>query len=145
MLTIADLTDGDKFDKFVAGLKKQVRIAVMKSTVATFEQAAQVAFRVDGVLWSSHVMNRENYSSNDKQTSSVDPMEIGNVEGSSIGASRDERQGKKERDNNACFVCHTSGCRPWKHRKGQVNNFNAVEDEEEQRGVVLSDDSDPEN
>lgn len=46
------------FDTFVDGLKKEIKIEVMKSTVGTFEQAAQVALRVDGVLWSTARIER---------------------------------------------------------------------------------------
>lgn len=145
LLTMADVTAGEKFDKFVAGLKREIRIEVMKSTVANFEEAAQIALRVDGALWSSQMISKGGYHSNHDQTNDVVPMEIGNVEGSSRGSKKDYLQKKKDRARNACFICHKVGCRPWKHRKSEINNSSAVDNGEEEAGVVLSDGSDPEN
>lgn len=47
------MTESEMFDKFVDGLKREVKIEVLKSTVGTFEQAAQVVLRVDSALWSA--------------------------------------------------------------------------------------------
>eukprot|EP00171_Calliarthron_tuberculosum_P018338 IDg18338t1 len=48
--------DDHMWDKFCSGLKYDVRIEVMKSTVSTFDEAAKVALRVDSAIWgASHL------------------------------------------------------------------------------------------
>lgn len=53
--TIPDVTEGEKLDKFVDGLKHDVRLEVLKSTVQTFEEAVRVALRIDSAVWSDTV------------------------------------------------------------------------------------------
>eukprot|EP00171_Calliarthron_tuberculosum_P012621 IDg12621t1 len=76
VLTIPDITEGEKFDKFVEGLKCVVRFVVMKSTVTTFEEAAQVSLRVDSAIWSAG--STQHPFGGTKKTSA--PMEISNLE-----------------------------------------------------------------
>lgn len=114
VLTIPEITDGEKWDKFCAGLKLDVRFEVMKTTITSFQEAAKAAIRVDSALWST---DRGAPSSSDVPT----PMEIGNVEKRRVGF---EDQSLQDYKNNACFTCHKVGCRPWKHtqKKPSVNN-----------------------
>ena len=44
------MTEGEKLDKFVQGLKHNVRLEVLKSTESTFENASSIALRVDSAL-----------------------------------------------------------------------------------------------
>jgi len=53
VLTVPDITDSEKWDKFCAGLKYEVRLEVMKSAVTSFEDAARIALRVDSALWNA--------------------------------------------------------------------------------------------
>lgn len=50
-------------------------------------------------------------------------MEIGNFEkcqekhqGKGFMTEKMSEQRQKDLQNNACFTCHKSGCRPWKHQ-----------------------------
>lgn len=122
-LTIPDMSDGEKMDRFCTGLKYEIRVEVLKSAVATFDKAASVALRIDSALWTASKGSGEPSGG---QIDSPVPMEIGNFE-KTLSRS-DQRQ--KDLDRNACFTCHRIGCRPWKHkedkeRKVNVNNLGA--------------------
>jgi len=139
ILTLPDVTEGEKFEKFVQGLKHNVRMEVLKSTASTFEEACQIALRVDGVMWAHENFKRNNSQSTDE----VVPMEIGNVQTRlNVRDSVVNDQRKKDLENNACFVCHEPGCRPWKHREGQSNNIEHIR---KIPGVESSSSSDSEN
>lgn len=51
ILTITGINDGEIWDRFCSGLKYKVRLEVMKSTVATFEEATKIDIRVYSTLW----------------------------------------------------------------------------------------------
>ena len=118
VLTISDISDGEKWNKFCIGLKYDVPLEVRKTAVATFDDAAMIALRVDSALWSAHVPK-----ANEGAGSSSDPtpMEIRNME-------KRRRQNDAQRladfRNNACFKCHKAGLQPWKHteKKPVANN-----------------------
>lgn len=128
VLTIPGITDGEKWDKFCAGLKYEVRLEVMKSAVTDFDEAAKVALRVDSAIWSAF----RGQSQKSGGSSSYDvptPMEIGNVEKSRDRHRKDPRREEDYR-NNACFKCHKVGCRPWKHEQNlHMNNFAADQED----------------
>lgn len=122
ILTIPEITDGEKFDKFCSSLKYEVRVEVLKSACTTFEEATAVALRIDSALWGAKEHGTSNsYSSNHGNNGPV-PMEIGNLEkGPDRGDSETRRQRQMDLDRNACFQCHKEGCRPWKHREKKGN------------------------
>lgn len=78
-LTIRDMKDGEKFDRFRDGLKGDVRLEVMKSLAITFDDAARMDMRIDSVLlragypFNSHP---ENPSSSSTSIPNSYPMEI---------------------------------------------------------------------
>lgn len=116
------MTKGERFDKFVSGLKFEVRLEVMKSTVSSFEEATKIALRVDSALWSAQSVSSVN---NEVAADAAGPtaMEIGNVEGRRFQRRRGNNQQRvKDMRNNACFTCHKPGCRPWKHENDGINN-----------------------
>lgn len=126
-LTVPGMTDGEMWDRFCTGLKYDVRLEVMKSSVTTFEEAAKIALRVDSAIWG--VTSQVGTSNNETiATQGPTPMEIGNMENSGRGRKL-EGQRLKDYRNNACFTCHKVGCRPWKHKErvAATNNFRAVE------------------
>lgn len=45
IITIPDMSEGEKWDKFCSGLKHEVRIEVIESAATTFEDAAKIALR----------------------------------------------------------------------------------------------------
>lgn len=53
VLTIPDVTDGEKWDRFCAGLKFDVRLEVIKSSFKMFEEAAQLALSIDSAIFSA--------------------------------------------------------------------------------------------
>lgn len=126
-LTIPNMTDGEKWDKFCTGLKFDVKIEVMKSAVTEFEEAAKIALRVDGALWAAGEQVRINKSVSSMPTSGATPMEIGNTEShSALREGHNPRFNReKHLQENRCFKCHKIGCRPWKHApRAALNNTN---------------------
>lgn len=67
----------EKFDKFFQGLKREVKLEVLETKSANFEDAAQIALRIDSALWSSSSSNFPFVS-----IGSNDPKEIGNIQSS---------------------------------------------------------------
>ena len=47
ILNVPDITDGEKREKFCAGLKPEIRLEVMKTTITGFQEASKIALRVD--------------------------------------------------------------------------------------------------
>eukprot|EP00171_Calliarthron_tuberculosum_P005965 IDg5965t1 len=136
ILAILDVTKGEKFDKFVDGLKNTIRMEVLKSTVQSFEEATQMAVRIDSAL--------ERMSMDvPAQTPSggVTQMEIGNMEttAGSDGSRKNaaaRKQRQKDLENNACFVCHKTGCRSYKHKgRASVNNVEVDSKEVESSSI----------
>lgn len=147
ILAVPDISEGEKFERFVDGLKSNIRLEVMKSTVTTFEEAAKISLRIDSALWKENHKGGFSYYGTQYNTagssSSPTPMEIGNVRGMNRRPLTSEQriQRKKDQENNACYVCHTKNCRPWKCRPKKINNTEANTDgaEPENSDPVLSD------
>lgn len=128
MMKIPDMTVGEKIDRFCEGLKDHVRLEVMKSGTENFEVAVKIAMDVDNAYYRAGMFQNSG-SSGAAGSSGIGPtpMDIGNV----IGQNKSRMDDMK---NNACFKCHTVGCRPWKHndinkdkKQGRVNNFSVEE------------------
>ena len=113
ILTIPDMSDGEKLDRFCTGLKYEIRVEVLNSAVGTFEDATSVALRIDSALWTAGQGCLPVSSS--VQVEKPVPMEIGNFE--TLGTKNSQRQ--NDLDKNACFTCHRIGCGPWKHKDGK--------------------------
>lgn len=126
-LMISDVSAGEMFDRFVQGLKREIRVEVLKSQCSTFEEAAKIALRVDSALWSTSFpqesFRRGTYGSNSQQPL---PMEIGNMQKNDL-TEEQKRQRATDLKNNACVVCHKKKCRPWicsrSPPKGRISNM----------------------
>ena len=122
VLTISDVTDGKKWEKFCTGLKYEVRLEVMKAITTSFDEAAQIALRVDSALWSAgqhSLFGFQGYAGRPSSSNNVQmPMKIGNMEKKGDGVPRQGMSSQRLKDlrNTACFICHKAGCRPWKHK-----------------------------
>lgn len=87
ILAVPDISEGETFDRFVDGLKHNILLEVLKSTVANFEDATKVALIVDSALWTEYQSTRRSYSTFRGQHGSASgstdptPMKIGNIEG----------------------------------------------------------------
>ena len=62
VMVIPRISEDEKLDKFVSGLKPEVHLEVRKSRPADFETAAQVALTIDSALFSSGMYFRSNIS-----------------------------------------------------------------------------------
>ena len=123
VISIPGISEDEKLDKFVAGLKPEVMIDVRKSRPADLESAAQTALTVDSALFSTGMYAHSTFRSG--SSSDPQPMDIGNVEGRTHYRGRAfkpnrarSKLSKKEIDlarQSKCFVCHKKGCRSWKH------------------------------
>lgn len=122
------MAEGEKLDKFTEGLKNEVRLEVMKSQAALFEDSARIALNIDSAIWSANIKPSYNLAMN----GTVDfrgptPMEIGNVQGRSHTTTPAEReQRRRDLEKGACVKCHKIGCRPWKHGKNSSKNYSGV-------------------
>ena len=143
-LVISDMSGGEKMDRFVEGLKREIQVEVLKSTARDFEEAARIALRVDGVMWRSSNQNRANVSGTGQSDGPV-PMELGNVETNDTQRKKGESQRQRDIRVNACFTCHSVGCRPHKcKRRSEANNLEAALDSFQSENANDSD-SDSEN
>ncbi|KAA8496806.1 Transposon Ty3-I Gag-Pol polyprotein [Porphyridium purpureum] len=83
-LVIPDLSDAEMMDRFVRGLKPEVRLEVYKRGVSTFAEAAQVAVVVDDAIHATRGVRdssvRAPFFGRAAQEGPV-PMELGNVQG----------------------------------------------------------------
>lgn len=138
VLMIGDISEGEKIDRFVEGLKYNVKIEVMKSSVNSFEESARIALNIDSAIWRAR-RSTSGFHPHTPNVGGPTPMEIGNVNGASTRAHREQR--KKDLDKGACFACHKVGCRPWKCRPSRVNNSEIIPGNSVSEGseVILSD------
>ena len=107
-LTIPDMSEGEKVDRFCQGLKPQVRLEVMKTGPQSMNDAARIALNIDSAIFGARAHGNFNYGIESRPT----PMEIGNTE-----------QSRRDRANDACFKCHKPGCRPWKCGSTQSKGY----------------------
>lgn len=136
-LMINDMSEGEKVDRFVDGLKYKVRVELLKLNCSSFEECARVALNVDSAIWGARRGQFGNGTLyDDGQPSRVTPMEIGNVNSSS--QSRTLRN-KKGADKGACYRCNKPGCRPWKCNPLKVNNVSQEPQTTGDSQVYLSD------
>lgn len=139
IIAIPGMNEGEKLDRFCAGLKPQVRLEVLKANPETLNEASQIALNVDNALTGVGMFNPGGfgrYGANAMAAAAPQPMDIGNVEGQAHyrgKAFKPKRKGKRNEDeqrrrdmaNNACFLCHKRGCRPWRHSDGERERLNA--------------------
>ena len=118
VLTIPVMTEGERLDRFTEGLKYDVRIEVLKSSVNTFDEATRIALRIDDAVWSASKGRLLKAPPADNKPT---PMEIGSVESQNNKKKPGESQRARDQRVNACYVCHKVGCRAWKHQ-GSANN-----------------------
>eukprot|EP00171_Calliarthron_tuberculosum_P010941 IDg10941t1 len=125
ILTILDITEYEKQEKFFEVLKDELRIEVLKSNSSTLKIAARVALRVDGAIWSASDPSRlRGRKASTSAASTHAPIEIRSLE----AKRKREAQHRKYRENNACFTCHKVICRPYKQSEGtEANNAETVE------------------
>lgn len=134
-LTIADMNEGERLNKFVSGLKYELHVEVLKKAAGSFEEAAKTTLRTDSAIWGApHEISRS--SPNTSPITDPTAMEIGNVEGRQRRRPMD-KQRLADLRNNACFKWHKPGCRLRKHRKNPrnvpANNMNVLRNEQEKK------------
>jgi len=127
-ISIPNMSEDEKLDKFCAGLKPNIRLEVLKAGPSNMDDASRIALNVDSALYGIGM-----FSSNSSNSSGPTPMDIGNVEGqvNMMGRGQKKSQKQKDIDNNACFVCHKKGCRSWMHNEDGSLKENNMEFEKE--------------
>ena len=90
VLTISGNSKQEKFESFVSGLNFEACVEVVKSTVSSFDDAINIALRVDSAIWSAiGGSSGQVSSSNDVPT----PTEIENLgKGRQIGRGNSDAQ-----------------------------------------------------
>lgn len=124
ILTIPGMHEDEKIDRFLEGLKYNIRVEVLKAQVNTFDECARVALNIYSALWRA---KKQSCGSQSDHVPSA--MEIGNVlkaqHGKRSKCQRKQRQ--KDMESEACFVCNKVGCRPYTCRS-RTNNVRIEED-----------------
>ena len=138
MKMIPGISEDEKLDEFVSGLKRYIHLKVRKSRPADFESAAQVALTIDSALFETNMYFQS--SNGGGSSSGPTPMEIGNVEIQNPRTGNFKRpqmnranwSKKKMRlfEKGLCFIFERKGCRASMHDSGdkQVNNISAASD-----------------
>ena len=118
VIDIPGISDSEKLARFTEGLKPHMLLEVRKASPTMFEEAAKIALDVDGAFYGAGFFSNRGFGFNTGFQTVPVPMEIGNVQrqinGTAMSAER-----MRDLKNNACFVCHKPGCRPWKHNNGK--------------------------
>lgn len=140
IISISDLSEAEKLDKFVSGLKPMIRLEVLKAGCNNIDDASRVALNVDSAYYGSGIFLGNSVPSS--ESSGPQPMDIGNVEGGPHYRGKSFK-GKKKKgfklsqrardiENGTCFVCHKKGCWSSNHYDGNKkisNNNSQVESE----------------
>lgn len=129
VIGMSGIREDEKMDKFCAGFKTSDPFVGFEGR--TWE--CWESYLYCPKCWECIARGRQIFltSSTSGVLSGPEPMNIGNAEDGSHyrGQSYKERfrthrewtQSQKNLANNACFVCHKRGCRPWKHKNGRKN------------------------
>ncbi len=136
VLSIADMSEAEKLDKFLTGLKPMIRLEVLKSGCTNINDASRIALNVDSALYGSGMFQSQNAFNN---SFGPQPMEIGNIQRAPQYKGNSYRGKKKGMNaanksqkatdiaNGTCFVCHKKGCRARNHYNNgeHVSNNNS--------------------
>ena len=136
VISIPDISEAEKLDKFLNGLKPMIRLEVLKSGCANMNDAYRIALNVDSALHGAGMLQSQNPL---VKSSGPQPMEIGNIQraphyqGKSFksknGGQNKAKSSQRAKDitNGTCFVCHKKGCRASNHYEdnGSVSNNNS--------------------
>lgn len=90
ILLIGDINEGEKLNRFVDGLKYNVKVEIMKTNYNSFEQCARMALNIDSAIWRARRIQAGLFSGQERNNPT--PMEIGNVTGGAARAQREERK-----------------------------------------------------
>ncbi|HXQ39062.1 MAG TPA: hypothetical protein VN843_33995 [Anaerolineales bacterium] len=81
-LEIGDVSDGEKLDRYIRGLKDKIRMEVELAEPTTLAQAMAKAQRVDGITYHAKLMHNMDHMGNNAYHTSTDdysPMDLGMV------------------------------------------------------------------
>ncbi len=151
VISIPDISEAEKLDKFLNGLKPMIRLEVLKAGCKNMNDASRVALNVDSALYGAGMFHGQNVFSD----SGPQPMEIGNLQGNpqyggksfkrQKGGKMSAKNSQRAEDiaNGTCFVCHKKGCRASNHYNGNgsVSNNNT----QTKKNVSFASDSEQEN
>ena len=130
VIGIPGMNEAEKLDRFVVGLKHEVKLEVLKANPADLNTASQIALNVDNAIYDASFYNRGTFGAG----SVPQPMEIGYVEdgphyrGKAFKNEKKKPKSQREKDveKNACFSCHKPGCRPWMPTCSALNVSNST-------------------
>ena len=134
VISIPDISEAEKLDKFLNGLKPMIRLEVLKAGCNNMNDAARIALNVYSALYGAGMFQGQNAFID----SGPQPMEIGNLQGiphyrgksfkSKNGGNKSAKNSQRAEDiaNGTCFVCQKKGCRASNHYdNGSVSNNNS--------------------
>lgn len=92
---------------------------------------------VDSAMWCAGNSRDIGNSTHRQAESSPSRMELGNVQHERVIRTSQQRDlRKKVLEMNALFTCHRVRCRPWQHRKANVNNAQIDVDKTEEVDIA---------
>ena len=145
VIEIPTMSEDEKVDKFISGLKPAVRLEVLKSGAQTLDEVTRIALSVDSAMFNFGMFSGSSYGQNNI---GPQPMEIGNMEtkptyrNNSYNGNRNvnnkysNSQKEKDRAEGNCFVCHKKGCRARNHY-GDDKSANSNNSEVTKNGVNM--------
>ena len=104
VICIPGMTDDEKLDRFVHGLKRGINVEFSKSNPLTFEAAAQIALNIESAIYGARQESQPwnkgpgRQVNGGQQANQPVPMEIGHMQGR--GRPEDDQQ-EKDRQSNA--------------------------------------------
>lgn len=82
MLDIPDMTEKDRVDRFLRGLKTDVRVLVELQKPPTLVEAIELATQIDSIMWQAHKapIRRLSTANHTRISTGPTPMELGTAE-----------------------------------------------------------------
>jgi hypothetical protein len=123
VLEINDISNSEKLDRFIRGLKDKVRQEVELRDPTTLEEATRIAERYDTIAFNY----RPRFERNERNNGVI-PMEIDSIQRRNLSNEEKERCFKEGR----CFECQGGGhiARFCPNKKRRTNGVNAIEEME---------------
>lgn len=115
-LDIPQITDSEKLDKFIRGLKPNIQSKLLIEDPNTTTQAMEIAQRIDSVYYRTYLMNKRGGDDGGVRAMDIDNIEhthnkstssINAIEKKSKKLSPEEQ--KRCKDNKLCFNCKETG------------------------------------
>lgn len=149
------MNEGEKLDRFCAGLKPQVRLEVPKANPGTGAKASKFALNVDNALVDAGISisswygaycglasPSQGYQRTDIRNVARNPHKRAqSFKGKWNETKTNDSQRQRDLQKSTCFLCLKTGCGPWKHVDAERQRF--ATNNVQAGGINESSDSEP--